>query len=196
MHFKPPDQAGRPNFASDKTKRDGGRGKIDMHYNREAHGSKKGRGADKSGINHEAIKKAMPDTVKVVTPDSTSFALVEKAKEDRSEVADKQGDVVTLGDNPLYVERPLESHEVALPEYSAADVAPYRIIFGAVNQTVALHNFIDNILYLNQCPACILIPCLHNFNGLSCFIWAVIHQSPIPLSPVRPRLSFRLSGRR
>lgn len=57
MHFKPPDQAGRPNFASDKTKRDGGRGKIDMHYNREAHGNKKGKGTDKKRNKPRSDKK-------------------------------------------------------------------------------------------------------------------------------------------
>lgn len=68
-------------------------------------------------------------------------------------ISDKQGDVVTFGDNPLYVEMPLQLLKVAEPEHAAADVAPHGVKFGTVNQTVALHDFIDNILYLNQSTA-------------------------------------------
>lgn len=77
---------------------------------------------------------------------------VGKAKGECSklEISDKQGDVVTLGNNALHVEMPLQFLKVAEPEYSAADIAPYRVKLGTVNQTVALHDFIDNILYLNQ----------------------------------------------
>lgn len=81
-----------------------------------------------------------------------SLCPVGKAKGECSKlvISDKQGDVVTLGDNALHVEMPLQFLKVAEPEYSAADIAPYRVKLGTVNQTVALHDFIDNILYLNQ----------------------------------------------
>lgn len=59
------------------------------------------------------------------------------------------GDVVTLGDDRLDVEMLPQLLKIAQPEDAATEVAPYRVVFGAVNQAVALHDFIHNILNLN-----------------------------------------------
>ena len=104
---------------------------------------------DKTGLDCHALKKDLRfSVIKKQAP----FASVGKAKGERSKliIADKQGDVVTFGDNTLYVEIPLQFLKVTKPQHTAADVAPYRIKLGAVNQRVTLHYSIDNILYLNQ----------------------------------------------
>jgi len=66
------------------------------------------------------------------------------------------GDVVAFGNHGLDVEMLPQLFKVAKPQDAASEIAPHRVELGTVNQAIALHNFIHNIFYLNQCVPLVL----------------------------------------